>query len=279
VKWVVAYGREHQDLSGVTAIGVDEIAYKRGHKYLTVVYQINQGRRRLLWLGEDRTEKTLEGFFTWFRTKRSAALEFICSDMWKPYLNVVKEKAKNALNILDRYHLMANMNKALDEVRREETRRLKEQGKAPVLSKSRWCILKRVHNLTRSQAVKLKELLSYNLTTVRAYLMKEDFHRFWEYTYPRNAEKFLDAWCQRAMYSRIEPMKRTARSFRNHRELIINYFRARKELSSGVVEGFNNKIKTTIKKSYGFRQVDVLKVALYHELAALSLPPASHEFC
>ena len=279
VKWVVAYGREHQDLSSVSAIGVDEVAYTKGHNYLTVVYQLDEGRRRLLWAGVERTQKTLRSFFSWFGEERSLGIAFFCSDMWKPYLNVIKEKAKNALNVLDRYHIMANMNKAIDATRREESRRLKEQGYEPVLTRSRWCFLKRVHNLTTKQTAKLKELLSYNLRTVKAYIMKEDFHRFWDYTHPRWAEKFLDDWCRRAMYSRIEPMKKMARSLRSHKQLILNYFRARKQINAGVVEGLNNKIKTTTKKSYGFRVPEVLITALYHDLGALPWPPATHEFC
>lgn len=278
VRWVVAFGREHQDLSGVSAIGVDEIAYKKGHNYLTVVYQINQGVRRLLWAGVDRKEETLNGFFSWLGKERSLAIKYVCSDMWRPYLKAIRKKAKNALNVLDRYHIMANMNKAIDKTRREEARRLKEEGYDPVLTKSRWCLLKRTNNLTSKQAVKLKELLTYNLRTVKAYIMKEDFHRFWDYVYPRNAEKFLEAWCTRAMRSRIDPMKDVARSLRSHSPLIINYFRARKEVNAGVVEGFNNKIKTTTKKSYGFRVPEVLITALYHELGQLPWPPATHEF-
>ena len=101
-------------------LGLDEVAYRKGHKYLTVVYQIDQGCRRLLWIGWDRTEGTLRAFFTWFGEGRSAAIRYVCGDMWKPYLNVIRECAVNALNIPDRFHIMANMNKALDEVRREE---------------------------------------------------------------------------------------------------------------------------------------------------------------
>jgi transposase len=279
VRWAVEYGLAHRDLSGITGIGVDEVAYRKGHKYLTVVYQIDQGCRRLLWIGRERTEETLRGFFAWFGQVRSEAIRFICSDMWKPYLNVIEEKAKNALNILDRFHIVAKMNEALDEVRREEARRLKEEGYEPVLKNTRWCILKRTENLTKRQCATLKELLGMNLKTVKAYLMKEDFQQFWEYTYPGNAGKFLDAWCKRVMTSRIEPMKKMVWSLRSHRELILNWFRARGEISNGAVEGLNNKIKTTARKSYGFKSVEVLEVALYHTLGDLPLPPVTHRFC
>ena len=278
VRWVVAWGLEHQDLSGITAIGVDEIAYKKGHKYLTVVYQLNGDCRRLLWIGKDRTEKTLLGFFIWFGVKRSEAIQFVCSDMWKPYINVIYAYAKQAIHILDRFHIVANMNKALDKVRREEVNRLEAEGREPVLKKSRWCILKRVINLNKTQIAKLKELMEYNLKTMKAYLLKEDFQYFWEYISATWAGKFLDAWCKRTMRSKIEPMKKIALSLRAHRELILNWFKAKKQFSSGAVEGLNNKIKTTIKKSYGFRSVEVLKIALYHTIGQLPLPPTTHEF-
>jgi len=124
-------GREHQDLSGVKAIGVDEIAWQRGHRYLTLVYQIDEHCKRLLWVGEKRTTKTLLRFFHWFGQERSQALRFVCSDMWKPYLRVIAKKADQAINILDRFHIMAHLNKAIDEVRAGEARELKEKATNP----------------------------------------------------------------------------------------------------------------------------------------------------
>lgn len=278
VQWVVAYGLAHRDLSGINAIGIDEITHKKGHHYLTVVYQIDQGVRRLLWVGKDRTEETLGCFFDWFGKDRSDLLRFVCTDMWGPYLKVVGGRAKQAVNILYRFHIMSNMNKKLDEVRRWETKVLKEQG-IEILKGSRWCFLKRPSNLTASQCEKLKDLLTMNLRSIKAYLMKEDFQRFWNYTYPANAAKFLDQWCKRTMVSRIEPMKEMARSLRSHQALLLNWFKAKKLYSSGVVEGLNNKIKTITKKSYGFRTYNVLEVQLYHTLGELPLPKMTHKFC
>jgi len=147
---------------------------------------------------------------------------------------------------------VAKMNKALDEVRAGESRRMASDGLAPVLKKSRWLLLKREENLKTEQRFRLRDLLRYNLRTVRAYLLKEAFQRLWDYSSPAWAGKFLDEWCRQVMRSRIEPMKKIARSLRQHRELIVNYFRAQKLLSSGVVEGLNNKAKVTMRKSYGF---------------------------
>jgi len=134
VEMAVAWGRTHQELSGIEAIGIDEIAWQRGHRYLTLVYQIDEGCRRLLWVGMERKAKTVLQFFRWFGTERSAALRFICSDMWKPYLKVVARKAQKATHVLDRFHIMSHLSKA---------RELQAKGYEPVLKNSRWLLLKR----------------------------------------------------------------------------------------------------------------------------------------
>src|SRR5438105_1991257 len=156
--------------------------------------------------------------------------------MWEPYLKVIREKCSEALHILDRFHIVAKMNKALDEIRAGESRRIASEGGVPVLKKSRWLLLKRRENLKDEQQFRLRDLLRYNLKTIRAYLLKEAFQQLWDYNSPAWAGKFLDEWCRQTMRSRIDPMKKIARSLRNHRELILDYFRAQKLLSSGVVE-------------------------------------------
>ena len=198
--------------------------------------------------------------------------------MWKPYLQVLAEKAAGAIHVLDRFHIMQKMNKAVDEVRAVEARQMKEDGYEPVLKHSRWCLLKRPENLTDKQTVKLSELLKYNLRSTRAYLLREDFQRFWEYTSPAWAAKFLDQWCSRTMRSKIEPMKKMARTLRNHRSLILTWFRAHGTISAGSVEGMNNKVKLTTRNSYGFRTYEAIEIALYHNLGRLPEPEFTHKF-
>jgi len=180
VAYLVGWGLEHRVLGAIRAIGVDEIQYGKGHKYLTLVYQIDLGCIRLLWIGKERTVKTFKEFFAMIGPEVSGKIEFVCSDMWKPYLGVIRAKCSQALNILDRFHIVAKVNKALDDVRSAEARRMKGDGYEPVLTKSRWCLLKRPENLTGTQKVKLKDLVRYNLQSVRAYLLKEDFQQLWK---------------------------------------------------------------------------------------------------
>ncbi|NDP47755.1 MAG: ISL3 family transposase [Sulfuriferula multivorans] len=278
VAYVVQWGLEHRQLGGIRAIGVDEIAYGKGHEYLTLVYQIEAGCTRLLWVGEKRTKETFQKFFDLIGKELSSKIEFVCSDMWKPYLDLIKQNCTGALNILDRFHVVAKLNKAIDEIRAGEARQLVKDGFDPVLKKSRWCLLKRPQNLTDHQRIKLKDVLRYNLKSVRAYLFKEYFQQFWEYESPAWAGKFLDQWCKEVMRSRIDPLKKFVGTVRKHRELLLNYFRARKAFSSGIVEGLNNKAKVTMRKAYGFRTFKMTEIALYHVLGKLPEPKLAHSF-
>ena len=278
VEMAVAWGRAHRNLEGIGAIGIDEIQWQRGHKYLTLVYQIDDHCRRLLWVGQERKVKTLLRFFRWLGKERSAALRFICSDLWQPYLRVVLKKAAQAIHVLDRFHVMARMSKALDEVRAQEAKELTAKGYEPALKHSRWLLLKRPENLTEKQEIKLAQLLQYNLRSVRSYLLKEDFQFFWMYSSPYWAGEFLDRWCKRTVRSRIEPMKKIARMLRAHRHLLLNWFRAKGLVSGGAVEGFNNKAKLTTRKAFGFRTYHAVEVALFHTLGALPEPEFTHRF-
>jgi transposase len=279
VKYAVQWGLVHRDESGITAIGVDEIQWSRGHHYLTLVYQIDENCRRLLWVANERTEASLRNFFRTLTDEVRSGIDFVCSDMWKAYLNVVCQEAGQAVHVLDRFHLMKKMNEAIDQVRREEASQLKQAGYEHILKHSRWCLLKRPENLTDQQTVKLRELMKYNLRSLRARLLREDFQRFWTYSSAGWAGTFLDEWCRRTMRSGLLPMKKVAASLRRHRPLILNWFRAHGAISAGTVEGFNNKAKLTTRKAYGFRTYEAVETALYHTLGALPQPKFTHEFC
>jgi len=280
VKAIVAYGMKRRDIDGITAIGVDEIQYGKGHQYLTLVYQIDQGTRRLLFVGRDRKAKTLLRFFRDFGRERTARLKFVCSDMWRAYVKVIKKKAPDALHILDRFHIVQNLGKAIDKIRAAEVRELAREGyDETVLKRTKYCFLKKEENLTDGQRTKLADVLQYDLKSVRAYLLKESFQFFWDYTSPYWAEWYLKKWCARAMRSKLEPIKAFVCTLRKHQPLIMNWFKANKAYSCGVVEGMNRKINLVTRKSFGFRSFDVLKIALFHTMGDLPEPEHTHKFC
>lgn len=220
----------------------------------------------------------LAGFFESLGQDRCLSIRYVCSDMWKPYLKVIREKLPHALNILDRFHIVAQLNKILDKVRSEEARKFKKEGFEEILKNTKYCFLKNPKNLTREQKLRLKDLLKVDIVSVRAYLLKEQFQHFWTYTSPGWAESFLKQWCTRAMRSRIQPLKKFVKTLREHHALIMNYFIAKKAYSSGVVEGLNRKINLTTRKSYGFKTFDVLQIALFHTMGDLPEPKLTHRF-
>jgi transposase len=277
VKAVVRFGLRHRDLSGIRAMGVDEVSVAKG-KLWTVVYQIDEGSRRLLWIGKDRKAATLEMIFNRLGRGRCAAVRFICSDMWRGYLGVIARRLPQALHILDRFHIRKNLGDAIDQIRRAESHAMTQAGLAPLLKRLRWTLLKHRRNWTANERGRMRELLTCGLRSLRAFLLVESFEHFWTYNSPTWADKFLKGWCQRVARSRLAPLKRVAESLTEHRTLLLNYFIARKEYSSGVVEGLNNKLKLTLKRSYGFRTDLARKVALYHALAHLPAPELTHSF-
>ncbi len=279
VKYAVFWGLVHRDMSGIEAIGVDEIQWSRGHKYLTLVYQIDDGLKRLLWIGGERTEESLRGFFQLLTDNARTGIRFVCSDMWKPYLKVIREELGQAVHVLDRFHLMKKMNEAIDQVRREEVRateasRLRASPETfplvfaetpgepdrPADGQTSGTDDAQSPFVPRpSVAGRLPAVLGLRQSGLGGQI-------------PRRVVSPNDAIAAGANEEgRNEPC--------DHRSLILNWFRARGTISAGTVEGLNNKAKLTTRKAFGFRTLEAVKIALYHTLGALPEPQFTHEFC
>jgi transposase len=284
VEWFVRWGLAHRELRGVESLGLDEIHWgkgKRADSFLTVIYQIDRHCRRLLWVGRRRTQATLRRGLKALGPEVVKGLRFVCSDMWRPYLKVMAAQAGQAVHVVDRFHISMHLNQAVDQVRRAESTRLRAAGAgaAARLKKMRWPLLRRGSRVRGRARQKLRELLVSKLATGRAWQLKETFRHLWHYRSVTWAGAFLDYWCSRAMRSRLEPMKRVARMLRAHEELLLNWFRAKGEISTGVVEGLNNKIRVVTRRSYGFRTYEAMEIALYHTLGRLPEPESTHRFC
>jgi transposase len=282
VEWFVEWGLAHRQLEAVHSVGIDEIHWgqgKRADQFLTVIYQIDRHCRRLLWVGRRRTQATLRRGLQELGPQVIGGLRYICSDMWQPYLKVMAQTAGQALHIIDRFHIVLHLNQAVDQVRRAERTRLRGKPLADRLKKMRWKLLRRGSRVRGQARVKLWGLLESKLATGRAWDLKECFEHFWHYQSIYWAGGFLDYWTERALRSRLEPMKKVARMLRKHEELLLNWFKAKGEVSSGAVEGLNNKIRVVTRRSYGFRTYKAMELALYHNLGRLPEPETTHRFC
>jgi transposase len=278
VRDVVAWGLAHRDISGVTAIGIDEVQFSKGQQYLTVVYQLCGDVRRLLFVTPRRDAAALLAVFDEAGKVWCDGITHVCTDMWRAYLKVINARLLNAVHILDRFHIVKLLNEAVDKVRRQEAAKLRNQG-VDLLKGMKYVFLKRPENLTKEQEKALNAVMNKRwLASVRAWLWKEKFQMFWEYTSPYWARRYLHRWCKGAMRCRLEPIKKFVRTMRKHEDLILNWFRARKAFSSGAVEGMNRKLNLVTRKAYGFRSYEVLKIALFHTLGQLPEPQVTHRF-
>ena len=267
IRQAVAYGLRHRKRRPLHVLGVDEVSRRKGHHYLTVVYDLE--RRVLLWVGQDRTTETLASFFRELGPRRCRTVHTVCMDMWAAYTRAVREHLPQAQILFDRFHLVQHLNRALDEVRRSEVRRLTGRHKV-ALKHTRFLLLKNPWNLSPEQKERLSTLVRWNLPVVRAYYLKEAFQMFWDYQQPARAEQHLRRWMYSAMRSRLEPFKEFVRLVRTHLDGILAWTRLR--VSNGAVEGMNNKIKLVSHRSFGFRQPDNFIAAIYHTCAQLPLP-------
>ena len=267
VKRAVAYGLRQRRRQPLHVVGIDEVSRRKGHHYLTVVYDLE--RRLLVWVGEDRTEQTVAKFFTGLGRRRCSTIRVVCMDMWAPYLNAVQEHTPQAQVVFDRFHIVQHLNQAVDEVRRSEMRRLCRTERTP-FKRCRFLLLKNPWNLTPDQKERLSHLVRLNAPIVRAYYLKEAFQLFWDYKQPGRAEPHLQKCMNSAMRSRLEPFKRFARMLRDHLAGVLAWTRLR--VSNGALEGMNNKIKLVSHRSFGFRSVANFTAAIYHCCARLPLP-------
>ena len=273
LEYVVEYGLRHRDLSGIKHIGVDEISQRRGHVYLTNVYDLDTST--LIWSGPGRSKETLRAFFEWFGPERAARLEGVCCDMWQPYIAMIKEHAPDAILVFDKFHVAQHLSRAVDQVRRNEIR---AKGKAhkEVVAGARYVFLKNPENLTGNQRKSLGFFMKLNLQITKAYLLKEAFRKFWQYTRPGWAENYLEKWFWWATHSRLKPMRDFAWMLRRHQKNILAYFKLR--MTNAGSEGMNNKAKAISHRAYGFRTPKYFILNMYHCLGRLPEPQLTHTF-
>ncbi|NVB37410.1 ISL3 family transposase [Pseudenhygromyxa sp. WMMC2535] len=245
-------------LDGLRIIGVDELSYRRHHKYVTVVVDHETGE--IIWAAEGKSAETLTQFFTLLGPERCAELEAVTIDMSAAYIKAVTEASPEATIIFDRFHVQRLASKAVDEVRRDEVREAEVDDKK-ALKKTRWALLKNPWNLTDFESRKLDQLQRTNQRIYRAYLLEEALAAVLDCRYIWLARSKLDEWLSWASRSRLRPFVKLARTIRQHREGILEYVRDR--LNNGRVEGLNGKARTITRRSYGFHSAASLISMLF----------------
>ena len=249
------------------AIGVDEIAIRKGHDYRIVVSDLD--RRRPIWVGgKGRTEADMDLFFAALGAKKTARIHRAAMDMWKPFRTSLRRHAPRARVIFDTCHIMRHLGEALDEVRRREYRRLAAKDRA-FIKGQRYTLLSHRENLSLDGRRSLAKLLKANTRLNTAYLLKESFGQLWDYQTESGARAFFTRWTQSLKWQRLTPYEKFAAMIDRHWDGIASYCHPENKVSLGLVEGLNNKIRVLQRRAYGYRDEEYLKL----NIVAAFLPP------
>jgi transposase len=273
VSWDVIKDIQKRDLSRRFAkpklkhlrhIAIDEIAVAKGHRYLTIVLDLESGA--VVFVGDGKGAKALNPF--WKRLRGSKAkIAAVAMDMSPAYREAVSTHLPKAKIVFDRFHVMKLFNEKLSDLRRALYREATETMQKQVLKGTRWLLLKARENLDvkRDEKKRLAEALKLNESLAVAYYLKEDLRQFWEQPGKRFATLFLDGWIKRAEASGIKVLQAMSKTLAAHRSGLLSYYDVM--ITSGPLEGTNNKIKTMKRQAYGFRDKEFfkLKILAIHE--------------
>lgn len=238
------------DLSGLTQLAMDEFAIKRGHRYATIF--VEPERKQVLWVCRGRSRQDIRPFFEKLGPDGCRRLEAVAMDMNGAYEEEVRARCPQAQVVYDLFHVVAKYGReVIDRVWVDEANRQTHRGDRQVIKGARWLLLRNADGMKRQDRIKLRELLAVNRRLATTYILKEDLKRLWDYRYPGAAMSFWKEWYQRAVRSRIEPLKRFARNLRDRLHGILAH--CRYPLHTSLREGINNKINVIKRMAYGFR--------------------------
>jgi transposase len=246
-------------LGKLRRIAIDEISIGKNHKYLTIVLDLKTGA--VVFVGDGKGADALLPF--WRRLKRSKArIKAVAMDMSPAYISAIQEYLPRSTIVFDHFHIVKLFNEKLSELRRKLYHQLTEQAEKELLKGTRWLLLKNPENLDadRNEHQRLQEALQLNLPLATAYYLKEDLRQLWRQSNKKTAEKFLNDWAARARASGIRILIKFANTLCAHRTGILAFYDY--PISTGPLEGTNNKIKTMKRQAYGFRDMEFFKLKI-----------------
>ena len=275
VERVVDRLRPEGSLVGLKRIGVDEISFRKGHRYLTLVTNHDTGR--IVWAKEGKGAQTLISFFKELGETGCCEIEIVTIDMSAAYIKAAKECAPGAQIVFDRFHVQQLVSAALDKTRRQEWQRLRREvpEAAESIKGLRWATLKQPWNLTDKQRGRLSTLQKDNARLYRAYLLKDSFGGILDRRQPKVVKRFLSGWLSWASRSRLPEFVRVGRTIRKHLGNIVAYVRHR--LTNGLAEGMNNKVRLLTRRAYGFHSAAAVIGMITLCCTGIQLSPPRHQ--
>lgn len=264
----IARIRKGHRIRGLKTIGIDEISYCKGHKYATVVYDLD--RSCVVWVGQGKGRKTIDVFFNEMLSPyQKKHITEACCDMSETYIGAINHHCRNATLVLDRFHIVKALNAAVDDVRKEQWRLATGEDRR-VLKGLRWLLYRHSSTRSRKDTKTLKALDTGNRRIYRAWLLKDEFEHFWEYQAPWAAERFIKRWMTSALRSRLEPMRSFVNTLRKHYDGVLAFVGSR--LTNAISEGLNRIIKIVKNRASGFRTLDAFTDMIFLTVGDVDIP-------
>jgi transposase len=260
--------RDDHKIHGVTTLGVDEISFCKGRKFATLVYDLD--RARVLWVGQGKGRESIDRFFNECLSEgQRARILWASCDMSRAYTEAIKHHCPNATLVIDRFHVVKALNEAVDEVRKEQWRDLDTKGRKAIKG-LRWLLGMHSRNRTKGHTRFLNSLRNANRRIHRAWVLKDEFEHFWNYSYRGAAEKFLRRWITAALRSRIPSLRQFVATLRNHFDNILAF--VDRNLTNAVGEGLNRIVKIVKNRASGYRNLQSFADMIYLTIGDLDIP-------
>lgn len=264
----VERGLVRRDLEEIKYVGIDEKSFLKGHKYASLMTDING--QRVLDVVEGRTLESANELWSKLPEEIRTSIDGVAMDMWDAFITSTKTNAPQADIVHDKFHISKYLNEAVDKVRRSEHKELTSKGD-DTLKGMKYAFLKNPENMNDKEKVKFNDLRMDRLKAGRAWSIKETFSEFWTYSYQASAEKFFNQWYWWATHSRLKPICDVAKMIKRHLDNILTYLRH--QITNAITEGFNSKIQSIKANARGYRNFANYRVAILFYCGKLSLQP------
>jgi transposase len=265
----VQRGLARRDLEEIKHVGIDEKSFLKGHKYASLMTDIDG--ERVLDVVEGRTLESANELWAKLPAEVRGGINAVAMDMWDAFITSTKENAPQADIVHDKFHISKYLTEAVDKVRRAEHKELMAEGNNS-LKGMKYAFLKNPENMNEKEKARFNELRMDVLKAGRAWSIKETFGEFWAYTYQASAEKFFKRWYWWATHSRLKPMADVAKTLKRHLDNILTYLRHR--ITNAITEGFNSKIQSIKANARGYRNFANYRIAILFYCGKLNLHPA-----
>ena len=259
-KRAIKKAQASRPLNGITVLGFDEIGVGQGQTYWHMVSAMESPRKpELLYIGEGRKEKDLEGFWKWYGKDRAATITHAVMDMWKGFINSFKAHCPQAAIIFDKFHVIRHLLDALNKVRGQELRRAKGKFHGLLAGKKFILLARQAHVRGKSRQA-LNDLLAFSKKLMKAHLLKESFGHLWSYKSKTWATKFFKGWVRDLRWTRLKPYQKFVKMVQKHLDGILSY--CDKKVFLGFIEATNLHAKNIIRRAYGYRDKEYMKLKI-----------------